>query len=129
MLFYLAKPRTVSAMEWFNAWCAEAAKILYTVAPPLGGGLVGIIVGKDYSPSRVVGGMFTGLFMAWCFTDITVHYLHAMFTIEATIYPKVYAATGAMFGITGWALASRLIDIAATFTPPVPFIKRDGRDS
>lgn len=112
---------SISLMENLPPWAVDLLKTIGDFLPPFGGAMVAVIVGKDYSIPRIIGGVFSGLFMAWCFTDIGMHYVQSQFTIAPELYAKVYAALGAMIGMTGLALASRIIDLASTVTIPIRF--------
>lgn len=115
---------SIAAMEYAPPWVVDMLKILGQFAPPVGGALVAVFVGKDYSLPRILGGLFSGLFFAWCFTDLTMFYLQGKFDIDPALYPKVYAAVGAMYGMTGLALASRIIDLASSVN--IPILKKSG---
>lgn len=116
----------VVLMEPPAPWYADALKFCADSIYPLGGAIVAVLVGKDYSAARIATGVFVGIFMAWCFTDIAMFYLIKQFEVAPELYTKVHSAMGAMIGMTGLALASRIIELALTGNPPMPFKPKEG---
>lgn len=98
-------------MDDSPAWWKAVADLILWMIPPSAGATVSILVGKDFSVERIVGGYAAAFFSAFYFTDP----LLASVPLPPDINPSdARSMAGALIGTTAYVAISRLIEIIQT---------------
>lgn len=90
-------------------WASWLMDKLSWVIPPIGGSVLSILVGKDYSPGRVITGVLGALFIAYYFSDWLTYYIPMP---PDTPPAKASGMAGALWGLTSYFVIVQLIDAA-----------------